>query len=93
MDRFHVHPPFLPVGPPHGVQHGLHGWGRAARLIGAAVSYAATGGGSDANVINGKGIPTAVLGVGYEEIHSTRERMPLDQLELLAEWALAIITA
>jgi di/tripeptidase len=33
----------------------------------------------------------AVLGVGYEEIHSTRERMPVDQLVGLAAWTLAII--
>lgn len=65
---------------------------RAAELIGAPVKIASTGGGSDANIFNGNGIPMAVLGVGYEEIHSTRERMPIDQLVKLAEWTLAIIT-
>lgn len=64
---------------------------RAAELIGAPVSITSTGGGSDANIFNGNGIPMAVLGVGYEEIHSTRERMPIDQLVALAEWTLAII--
>ncbi len=64
---------------------------RAAELIGAKPSLASSGGGSDANIFNGKGIETAVLGVGYEEIHSTNERMPIDQLEKLAEWTLAII--
>ncbi|HYF80829.1 MAG TPA: M20/M25/M40 family metallo-hydrolase [Symbiobacteriaceae bacterium] len=63
----------------------------AAVQIGAPVSITSTGGGSDANIFNGNGIPTAVLGVGYEEIHSTRERMPIDQLVALAEWTLAII--
>lgn len=63
----------------------------AAEKIGAPVSITSTGGGSDANIFNGNGIPTAVLGVGYEEIHSTRERMPIDQLVALAEWTLAII--
>lgn len=63
----------------------------AAGLIGAEVTIASTGGGSDANLFNGQGIPMAVLGVGYEEIHSTRERMPIDQLVQLAEWTLAII--
>ncbi|MFZ5823954.1 MAG: M20/M25/M40 family metallo-hydrolase [Bacillota bacterium] len=64
---------------------------RAAELIGVAPSLASSGGGSDANIFNAKGIQTAVLGVGYEEIHSTKEQMPLDQLEALAEWTLAII--
>lgn len=63
----------------------------AARLIGATPKLASTGGGSDANIFNGSGIPMAVLGVGYEEIHSTRERMPIDQLVGLAEWVMAII--
>ncbi|HYG60582.1 MAG TPA: M20/M25/M40 family metallo-hydrolase [Symbiobacteriaceae bacterium] len=65
----------------------------AAELIGARVVITATGGGSDANIFNGNGIPMAVLGVGYEEIHSTRERMPIDQLVQLSEWALAILLA
>lgn len=64
---------------------------RAAEQIGVAVSVTSTGGGSDANLFNGHGIPMAVLGVGYEEIHSTRERMPVDQLVALAAWTLAII--
>lgn len=63
----------------------------AAEQIGAPVSITSTGGGSDANIFNGNGIPMAVLGVGYEEIHSTRERMPIAQLVALAEWTLAII--
>ncbi|HYF91925.1 MAG TPA: M20/M25/M40 family metallo-hydrolase [Symbiobacteriaceae bacterium] len=63
----------------------------AAERIGAAASVTSTGGGSDANIFNANGIPMAVLGVGYEEIHSTRERMPVDQLVALAEWTLAII--
>lgn len=64
---------------------------RAAEQIGVKASLASTGGGSDANIFNGNGIPMAVLGVGYQEIHSTKERMPLDQLEKLADWTLAIM--
>lgn len=64
---------------------------KAAEAIGVTPSLASSGGGSDANVFNSKGIQTAVLGVGYEEIHSTKEQMPLDQLEALAEWTLAIM--
>ncbi|HWI53034.1 MAG TPA: M20/M25/M40 family metallo-hydrolase [Symbiobacteriaceae bacterium] len=65
---------------------------KAAGLIGVEAHVTSTGGGSDANIFNGNGIPMAVLGVGYEEIHSTRERMPIDQLVALAEWTLAIIS-
>lgn len=49
-----------------------------------------SGGGSDANIIAGHGIPTINLGVGYEDIHTTQERMPLDELYKLAEVVAAI---
>lgn len=63
----------------------------AAEAIGVKPVLAASGGGSDANVFTGGGIPMAALGVGYEEIHSKKERMPIDQLVALTEWTLAII--
>ena len=50
-----------------------------------------SGGGSDANVIAGFGIPTVNLSVGYEEIHTTNERMPIEELEKLADLLEAII--
>ena len=50
-----------------------------------------SGGGSDANVIAGFDIPTVNLAVGYEEIHTTNERMPLEELYKLAEMTVAII--
>lgn len=49
------------------------------------------GGGSDGNIINGLGIPTVILGVGYEHIHTTNERMPIESLNLLAEQLLKIV--
>jgi len=63
----------------------------AAEKLGAAVRITGTGGGSDANLMNAQGVQVAVLGIGYQEIHSTRERMPIDQLVAAAEWTLAII--
>jgi tripeptide aminopeptidase len=50
-----------------------------------------SGGGSDANELNGRGIRACVLGIGAEACHSVAERMPIDELELLAEWILAVI--
>jgi tripeptide aminopeptidase len=64
---------------------------RAAERLGLPVRIASSGGGSDANIFNGNGIPMAVLSVGYEEIHSTRERIALEELKRLAAWVLAII--
>lgn len=63
---------------------------RAARRIGVPVRFKSSGGGSDANIFNSKGVPTVVLCCGYEKAHTSEERIALAQLELLAEWVVAI---
>lgn len=51
-----------------------------------------TGGGSDANVFNGLGIPTVNLAVGYQNIHSTKESIAIADLVKVAEVVVQIIT-
>ncbi|ARI77130.1 M20/M25/M40 family metallo-hydrolase [Halobacillus mangrovi] len=63
----------------------------AAAKIGRESELLTSGGGSDANIIAGYGIPTVNLAVGYEEIHTTNERMPIAELEKVAELVTAII--
>jgi len=50
-----------------------------------------SGGGSDANVIAGFGIPTVNLALGYEEIHTKAERMPITELVKASELVTAIV--
>ncbi|MGI2326636.1 M20/M25/M40 family metallo-hydrolase [Planococcus sp. YIM B11945] len=64
---------------------------RAAAKIGRPSPILTSGGGSDANIFNGLGIPTVNLCVGYEEIHTTNERMPIEELEKLAELLIEIV--
>ncbi|AGK54809.1 peptidase T [Bacillus sp. 1NLA3E] len=64
---------------------------KAAEKIGRNCELLHSGGGSDANVIAGFGIPTVNLAVGYEEIHTTNERMSVEELYKLAEMTIAII--
>ncbi|WP_428909027.1 tripeptidase T [Niallia sp. Krafla_26] len=64
---------------------------KAAAKIGRGCELLHSGGGSDANVIAGFDIPTVNLAVGYEEIHTTNERMPIEELYKLAEMTIAII--
>lgn len=64
---------------------------KAASKIGRPCNLQKSGGGSDANVFNGLNIPTVNLAVGYEEIHTTNERIPLEELYMLGEMVLAII--
>jgi len=63
----------------------------AARAVGREPQIGISGGGSDANVIAGFGIPTVNLSVGYEEIHTTNERMPIEELEKLADLLVEIV--
>jgi tripeptide aminopeptidase len=64
---------------------------KAAAKIGRPCELQKSGGGSDANVFNGYNIPTVNLAVGYEEIHTTNERIPVEELYKLSEMTLAII--
>jgi len=63
---------------------------KAAEKIGRTPSLTQSGGGSDANVIAGFGIPTVNLAVGYEEIHTTKEKMPIEELVKVAEMVVSI---
>ncbi len=50
-----------------------------------------TGGGSDANEFNARGLPASVLGIGAEGCHSVQERISVAELERLTSWVLALV--
>ncbi|MEH7236983.1 tripeptidase T [Bacillus sp. JJ1562] len=64
---------------------------KAVARIGRQSELQQSGGGSDANVIAGHGIPTVNLAVGYEEIHTTNEKMPIEELVKTTELIVAIV--
>lgn len=63
----------------------------AAKTIGRESKLLKSGGGSDANIIAGLGIPTVNLAVGYEEIHTTNEHISVDNLVKITELITAIV--
>ncbi|ANR68186.1 MULTISPECIES: M20/M25/M40 family metallo-hydrolase [Staphylococcus] len=63
----------------------------SAIALGLTPNTVMAGGGSDGNIINQLGIPTVILGVGYEHIHTTEERMSINALNLLAEQLIKIV--
>lgn len=63
----------------------------SATALGLKPNTVLAGGGSDGNIINQLGIPTVILGVGYENIHTTEERMPINSLNLLTKQLLKIV--
>jgi len=64
---------------------------QAAKRIGKESRLLKSGGGSDANVFAGYGIPTVNLAIGYEDIHTTKERIQVEDLVQTAKLVLAII--
>ncbi|SDI96776.1 M20/M25/M40 family metallo-hydrolase [Salimicrobium halophilum] len=64
---------------------------KAAKKIGHDSRLLKSGGGSDANLIASYGVPTVNLAVGYENIHTTDEQMPVEDLIKVSEFVLAII--
>jgi tripeptide aminopeptidase len=64
---------------------------RGIRAAGHAPEQIRYPGGSDANVLNERGIPTINLGIGTHNVHSTSESMPIRNLITGAEIGLSIV--
>lgn len=64
---------------------------RAITSLGLTTRLFASGGGSDANVFNGLKVPTVNLAVGYEHIHTTKERIKAEDIVKVASLVVAIV--
>lgn len=53
---------------------------KAADRLGIALNLHSTGGGSDTNIINGKGIPAVDISVGMTNVHSTQEQIAISDM-------------
>lgn len=62
-----------------------------ARRVGRRSSILKSRGGSDANVLNKKGIRSVILGMGYKNPHTERESIPVTSLYGAAEWVIEIV--
>lgn len=58
---------------------------RAVEKLGLTPNLVKSGGGTDANIFCGKGIPACNLGVGMKNVHSLDECLPIDALALAAK--------
>jgi tripeptide aminopeptidase len=63
----------------------------AAKELGIRTKVKATGGGSDANIFNGSGLPCIILGVGADKVHTVQENCKIRHMEKGAELILNII--
>lgn len=66
---------------------------RAAMKSGVALKLEATGGGSDTNIVNGKGIKAVNLSVGMNKVHSVEEQISINDMSRAAEFLIAVVTS
>jgi tripeptide aminopeptidase len=57
----------------------------AGEKSGKKLTFLVAGGGSDANILNGSGIPTAIVATGMSKVHTTDEQLDLNHLVSLTE--------
>lgn len=65
----------------------------ACRKIGVTPQTAASGGGSDANIMNHGGVKSVVLATGMDKVHTTGERLTVENLDNAAKLCLELMKA
>ena len=65
---------------------------KAAAACGKELRYIVAGGGSDANIFNGFGLPTAIVATGMNKVHTVNEQLDLNDLVNLTELLFALAT-
>ena len=63
----------------------------AAAASGIRPKIKATGGGSDANIFNGLGVPCVIIGVGADNVHTKKENIKIKEMAKGAQFVLNII--
>jgi len=63
----------------------------AIKRIGLETCLKSTGGGSDTNIMSGKGLEAVTLGIGMTNVHTTSESIAICDMEKTAELVAAII--
>lgn len=65
---------------------------KAAGAYRKELRYIVAGGGSDANIFNGFGLPTAIVATGMNKVHTVNEQLDLNDLVNLTELLYALTT-
>lgn len=64
---------------------------KAAKNIKINTVFAASGGGSDANVLNKKGLTSVNLGIGMKKVHTVDEYILIENLKQSVEYILSLV--
>ncbi len=66
---------------------------QAGMNLGRNLEFQIAGGGSDANILNNFGLPTAIIATGMDKVHTTDECLDLKDLIRLTELLFVIVVA
>jgi tripeptide aminopeptidase len=66
---------------------------RASDKAGIELRPGSTGGGSDTNIYNSRGIQSVDMSVGMDKVHSVEEQILIEDMVKAAEFLLAIVTS
>jgi len=63
----------------------------ASAELGRSLDVRSAGGGSDANIFNGHGVETVILGTGMQQVHTVNEQVTVADMVRVAELLVAVI--
>ena len=63
----------------------------AAQKAGLNLKLSSTGGGSDTNIVNSKGIRAVILGIGMQKVHTVKEQIFIDDMVKMVDFLVFII--
>lgn len=63
----------------------------AGKAIGTDLQFVIAGGGSDANIFNGHGLPTAIIATGMDQVHTINEQLDLNHMVELTKLLFALV--
>jgi tripeptide aminopeptidase len=64
---------------------------QAAHALGIEPRLCTSGGGFDANVFNGRGLPCVAIGIGIEDAHSPHEHIAVAELDTGVRYIKALL--
>jgi tripeptide aminopeptidase len=64
----------------------------AGKAVGKELQFVIAGGGSDANIFNGYGLPTAIVATGMDKVHTIDEQLDLNHIVDLTRILYALAT-
>lgn len=66
---------------------------QAGRIAGRNLEFCSAGGGSDANILNSYGLPTAIVATGMNNVHTTEEYLDLNDVVSLTKLLYAVVVS